>query len=383
MISSNNLGTDLAADDRAVEGAPGPLVDVTIVHLGHFDPTYSRNRIMAKALRRAGATVLTVSDRRPFARRTPHLARLLRGRRPDAFLVGFPGQGDVPLARLAGLRQRTPVLFDAFVSLYESAVEDRDLYAPRSLQARRFAVEDRLACSLAHRVIVDTDAHLGYFAERVAANRERLRRVWVGADDDVMRPGAPPTEDAFRVFVYGSFLPLHGFEYVVRAAEALESMGADVQIDLVGSGQTEAHVRRLATDLSVGNLRFLGRRSYEELPALIAASHVCLGIFGTSAKAARVIPNKVYDALAVGRAVITADTPAAREALTHDKDAWLCAPGDPDALAAAILRLRSDDAARTRIAEEGHRLFLQRFSIDALSRDLSEIVCDVLNRHGA
>src|SRR5262249_10912622 len=160
-----------------------------------------------------------------------------------AFLVGFPGQSDVPLARLAGLRQRTPVLFDAFVSLYETAVEDRELYAPRTLRARRFAVEDRLACSVAHRVIVDTDAHLAYFAERLGAEGGRWRRFWGGADEDVMRPGAPPADDAFRVFVYGSFLPLHGFEYVVRAAAVLERMGTDVRIDLVGSGQTEARVR--------------------------------------------------------------------------------------------------------------------------------------------
>jgi glycosyltransferase involved in cell wall biosynthesis len=112
----------------------------------------------------------------------------------------------------------------------------------------------------------------------------------------------------------------------------------------------------------------------------MAASDVCLGIFGTSPKAQRVIPNKVFDALAVGRPVLTADTPAVREVLTHGETAWLCPPGDPAALAEALLALRSEEGTRRRLAERGHELFVQRFSIDALARDLGAIVAEVLDR---
>jgi glycosyltransferase involved in cell wall biosynthesis len=131
-------------------------------------------------------------------------------------------------------------------------------------------------------------------------------------------------------------------------------------------------------ELRVKSVRFLGRRSYEQLPTEMAASHVCLGIFGTSPKAQRVIPNKVFDALAVARPVITGDTRAVREVLTHGENAWLCPPGDPEALAEAVLALRSDAAARLQLAHRGHELFRQRFSIDALSRDVATIVLEVL-----
>ncbi len=383
MDSSNNRGTVLPTDERTAGRALGPLAGVTIAHVGHFDPDYSRNRIMAKALRRAGATVLTVSDRRPFARRTPPLARALLRSRPDALLVGFPGHADVLLARLIATRWRVPVLFDAFVSLYETEVEDRGLIAPGSPRALRYATEDRLACRLAHRVILDTDTHLRYFEEHFSVPRKRLRRVWVGADDDVMRPGPPSDDSDFRVFVYGSFVPLHGLEHVVRAAAVLERRRDVVRIDVVGSGQTEAEVRRLASELGTRSVTFLGRQPYDELPALMARSHLCLGVFGTSGKAERVIPNKVFDALAVARTVVTADTPAAREVLTHGENAWLCPPGDPEALAESILALRSSDSTRRRIAEAGHRLFTQRFSIEALSHDVAAVVLDALNRHDA
>jgi glycosyltransferase involved in cell wall biosynthesis len=171
---------------------------------------------------------------------------------------------------------------------------------------------------------------------------------------------------------------LHGLEHVVRAAHLIEAEHDDIRIEIVGAGDTESAVRRLASDLDVRSVQFSGRRPYAELPALMAASHVCLGIFGTSGKAQRVIPNKVFDALAAERAVITADTPAAREALTHSVTAWLCPPGDPQALADSILALRSSPSTRTEIARRGHELFEREFCIDAIAADLTSVVLDVL-----
>ena len=185
--------------------------------------------------------------------------------------------------------------------------------------------------------------------------RERFRRVWVGADDELVHPQPPPTNERLRVFMYASFIPLHGLEYVVQAAALLETADADVEFDIIGTGLTERAVRELAEQLRVRSVRFHEPRPYQTLVQAMAASDVCLGIFGTSPKTARVIPNKVYDALAAARPVITADTTAAREALTHRDTAWLCRPGDAEALADAITQLHHDVALRTEMAQRGHR----------------------------
>ena len=79
-------------------------------------------------------------------------------------------------------------------------------------------------------------------------------------------------------------------------------------------------------------------------PSEIQAAGCALGIFGTGAKAARVIPNKAFQAIACATPLITADTPAARELLTDGHDALLVPPGDPEALAAAVRRLAADRA---------------------------------------
>ena len=136
--------------------------------------------------------------------------------------------------------------------------------------------------------------------------------------------------------------------------------------------------QKLAADLHVENVHFLGRRPYDELPSLMADAHVCLGIFGTSAKAQRVVPNKVFDGLATARPVLTADTTGVREVLVHGDNAYLCPPGDPETLAGAITTLKFDEELRNRIARRGHRLFCERFSIAALSRDAAVVMLDAI-----
>ena len=63
-----------------------------------------------------------------------------------------------------------------------------------------------------------------------------------------------------------------------------------------------------------------------------------------AAKAAMVVPNKVYQAAAAGRPLVTRDGPALREVLEPGAHCLVCPPGDPDALAAAVARLLDDPA---------------------------------------
>jgi glycosyltransferase involved in cell wall biosynthesis len=353
-----------------------PLSGLRVVHFGHLDPHYSRNRIVAKALTRAGAEVSTVTDARSYGRRTPALVRDAWRERADLILVGFPGHADVATAWLVAQPRRVPVLVDPFVSLQES-VEDRGRVRRGSTRWRRLGLEDRIAVRLADRVLVDTCAHGEHFARDHGADPAKLRRLWVGADTDVMRPRAARPHARFRVFVYATFIPLHGLDHVVHAAALLEDNGEDVEIDVVGDGEGAAHVRALADRLRVRSVRFLGRQPYDTLPMLMAESDLCLGIFGTSPKARRVIPNKVFDALACARPVITADTPAMRELLRPEEEVWLCRPGDPAAIAESIVALREDDELRRMIASRGHARFESLASLDALAVQLAEIVAEI------
>lgn len=351
------------------------LVGLRVCYFGHYDPRYSRNRIIMKALRRAGATVVEAHDSSNGIARYRSLVKMAMQIRFDLMVVGFMGHTDVPLARAICSWKRRPLIFDAFISLYDSAVWDRKLVSARSLRARKLYCVDRLACQLADIVLLDTETHIDYFTGTFGVSRAKFRRLWVGADDEYMFPRSDvPLAKDFTVFFYGSFIPLHGVEYIIQAASLLESAGEAVNFILAGSGQTFPEARRLAEELRLNTVRFVGRVPYEDLPRLMCASHVCLGIFGTTPKAQRVIPNKVFDGVAVARPVITADTRAIREIFTHGQNIYLCPRGSGEALAEAILTLKRDPVLRERVGTGGYELFKAHFSIDAISRELRTIL---------
>src|SRR6201999_1086001 len=114
----------------------------------------------------------------------------------------------------------------------------------------------------------------------------------------------------------------------------------DIEVTMVGSGQ-EYEAARVA---AAGNeqVRWRDLVAPDELRRLVAASDVCLGIFGTGAKARRVVPNKIYQGAAAGCAIVTSDTAPQRRVLGDA--AVLVPPGDPEALADALLRLAADRA---------------------------------------
>jgi glycosyltransferase involved in cell wall biosynthesis len=370
-------------DQPPIAPAAKPLGGVTVGHFGHFDPGYARNRILAKALRRAGASVLEISDRRRFLARTPRLVRAGWAANPDVILVGFPAHSDVATAKLLSLRRRVPVVFDPLVSLWETNVLDRQTVSPRGLTQYRCRLTDRVACSLADAILLDTNAHIAWFRTAFGIPEGKLHRIWVGADDEIMTPcRASRADDRFTVFFYGSFIPLHGIEHILGAAGRLQVQGPEIRFVLCGSGQTLPAMRRLAASQKLVNVDFLDGRPLPELRRLICDSDVCLGIFGNSSKARSVIPNKVFDALACARPVITGDTLAAHESFTHRKDVWLCRAGDAAALADAITTLKSDPGVRSRIAAAGHELFKRRFSLDAIAGDVARVILDVLHGPG-
>jgi glycosyltransferase involved in cell wall biosynthesis len=165
---------------------------------------------------------------------------------------------------------------------------------------------------------------------------------------------------------------LHGIETIVEAA--MRSDPARHRWTLFGTGQEAPRIRRLLEQRPVRNIEWIDWVPYERLQEQIAAADMCLGIFGTSGKAERVIPNKAFQIVAAGRPLVTRDSPAIRELVPDGAPGIRLVPaGNADALLAAIDDLASRDE---RIPSE----LAERFSTDEIGTQLVRLLRDSTRR---
>jgi len=295
---------------------------------------------------------------------------------PDhAFLcVGYIGHVDMFPARLLGWFRRKPVVFDAFFSLYDTVVDDRGLYPKGSLRARLLRLVDRWSSKLADLVLLDTRAQVDYFCREFKLPRSKFLAIPLGTDEEHFYPRDwPPEDGGLEVISYSSYIPLHGID-VQLAAAALLREERDIRFTFVGKGQLYPEMRARAEEQGLDNVRFIEWVSHGELVELIARADACLGVFGRTEKAARVIPYKAYEALAMRKPLITGDSPAARELLVDGEHVLLSPMGDAQALARTIRKLRDEPELRKSVAEKGHELFLACCTSEKMARAiLSEL----------
>lgn len=290
------------------------------------------------------------------------LFRLLIAPTPDLYLVSYPGWFDVPIVKLIAWVRRRPLVFDIFISLYDTAITDRGLAGSNSSVARLSRTADRLSMRLSDRVIADCPAHARFLADLGNLSPRRFGVVYIGADESVFHPTADEENDeSDLILFYGSFVPLQGVEWIVRAAALLEDRGYRFRI--IGRGQETEAVLRLANDSDALNVEFIDPVPKENLRGELARADLCLGIFGTSPKATRVIPHKVFEGIACGRPVLTGESEAIRDVFAEGEVAT-CRVGDAGSLASQIERLMENELDRTHLAARARARFERDFSRD-------------------
>ncbi len=287
----------------------------------------------------------------------------------DLVIVSFPGQIDIFLAKALTFFSRKPLIFDPFMSFYDTFVFDKKIVKRKSLLAKFLYLIDKCSCQIADLILLDTKEHIKYFSKMFHINKNKFCRIFVGADEDIFYPRTleKRKREEFVVLFYGKFIPLQGIEYIIKAAKLLEKQ-AEIRFKIIGFGQLSKKIKDLSRRLNVQNVTFIDWVEYQDLPKHIAEASICLGIFGKTEKAKRVIPNKAFQALAMKKPLITGDSPAAREALINEETAILSRMGNSEAIVKSILLLKKNRQLRERISENGYHLYKREFTSEAIGK---------------
>ncbi len=313
---------------------------------GRFDPDYSRNGIIRNILKNSG---YTLTDFRPAVSALGNLEfRFTKTKRPDAVWVPAFRQRDFNAARRYADRENIPIIFDPLISAWDKAVYERQKFLQDDRRAKKLLEKEQSMFSRADLLLADTPPHAGFFIETLSASPKTVHVVPVGAEEKLFSEQPHGNVQQVEVLFYGSFISLQGPEVITEAARLVP----EVQWTMLGNGPLFETCRNRGRD--TGNLRFEQWLPYDALAPRIGRASLLLGIFGTSLKAARVIPNKVYQTLACGRPVITRYSEAYPEELMNSPDCGITfiPPGDPEALAEAV---RMSTLSQVPLAQRCHR----------------------------
>jgi glycosyltransferase involved in cell wall biosynthesis len=348
-------------------------------------PDYPSNVISMRMLRKNFPTRVLVSAFQSYYMRTISVALRLPFymRATDIFYVGWMGQQLTPLIRLFS---RKPIIFDSAPSLYDSFI-DRGFTRKESIVAKFLFWLDRFAYRQSYAVIMGDFGTIENFSDVFGIPRTKFRRFPICANNEIFYPreskSTQKSNKKFIVEFVGEMAPQHGVSHIIRAAKLLEGNG-NIIFRIAGAGQCLEEARRVYNAIHPSNVTFVPRRiSQEHLLQWRSEADLCLGLFGDTPKARRSLSNKLYEALAMQKAFLTAGPPIAfgvAKHFTDGKELFWALPANPKSLAEKILWLYNNQKVCVRVAGEGHKVYQQICSEDKIEQRIVAIINEIVQK---
>ena len=305
-----------------------------VIYISTYIPNYTRTESLLDLIEKSEITVAKTLVGNSKLKYLSAIYSLIKYRKTcDLVFVAFRGHEILPFIKLF---TRKPIIFDSFVSVYDTLCLDRQTFRPESLVGKFLKWYDRFLCKISDVVLVDTETHKNYFEKEFEAHN--VEYIYVGCNKDLFKPLEVEKDSSeFLVLWYGYANPLQGVDVILRSAKLLEEKRVFFRL----VGPIRKKYSRLIMDLQLKNAEFVDFIPYEKLPVEINKSDVCLGgHFSDRSKAARVIAGKTFQFIACGKPTIVGDNPANRELFKDNRSIKFVKMNDPHDLANKILEVK-------------------------------------------
>lgn len=213
--------------------------------------------------------------------------------------------------------------------------------------------------------LVDVFARFGVAAEAIAnfvdPDAVRFRRR------ETLRP----------VFLANrNFQSLYNVPCVLRAFAVIQQRIPESRLIVIGDGPERARVHETARDLALRNVEFVGPVKPSEMGRWYDAADMYL-----NASDIDNMPNSIIESFACGLPVVSSRAGGIPYVLEHERNGLLVDCGDHEALAAAALRLLTDDVLTQRLIAEGLRDVEQRYTWEAVGDQWAALYRRMVGAH--
>ncbi len=237
---------------------------------------------------------------------------------------------------------------------------------------------ERFLYRSADQVMVNSPGYVEHVSSRGA---QRVELIPNGADPEMFNPldmgsqfrASNHLQNRFVVLYAGAHGISNDLEVVLEAAVLL-ARRLDIHFVLLGDGKEKANLQARARELGVRNVTFLPPVPKSEMGAALAGADACVAILKPLDEYKTTYPNKVFDYMAAGRPVILAIDGVIREVVEAAGCGLFCQPGDPQALAEAVLKLAANRDAALQMGLAGRAYLEQHFSRQVMAEKLEKLL---------
>jgi glycosyltransferase involved in cell wall biosynthesis len=271
---------------------------------------------------------------------------------------------------------RKPILLDYLIGITDVNEDRKVLSSGPLLNLYRWLDWFNITCMVS---MTDTKAHREFYRRLLKTKTDKMYVVPVGVREPLLDlPGPANLCSQIVVQYFGLYTPFHGVDVILKAAKLLQDT-PEIRFEFIGIGQTQLDAVKLALAISLPNVNFISK--YLDLPAYLTAiskSDILLGVFGEVEKTNYVVPIKVYEGMAAGRPVITAQSSAIAEFFTPGEHLVTVPPNNPEQLAAAIRALSASPQERERLGRAGRQRILEAFLPQHIGKQIQEITLNLV-----
>ena len=275
----------------------------------------------------------------------------------------FQGLSALVVARL----KRVPLVFEVRDLWPDFAVEMGVLRNRLLIAGARWL--ERFLYRQARLLVVNSPAYVVHIAAKGVPESD-IAFVPNGVDVAMFDPAADGAHIRRQLGLEGKVVALYAGAHgqandlttLLEAAQRIQAQGrGEVAFVLVGDGREKPNLIACARELGLTNVHFVDAQPKARMPEFLAAADVCVAILQNIPMFTTTYPNKVFDYMAAGRPVVLAIDGVIRQVVEEGGAGVFVPPGDPAALAEAVLRLASDPEGCARMGASGRRYVEQHF----------------------
>ena len=341
---------------------------------GRLDENYSRNRIVGDLFSQLG---WEISIYKPKISRFGFVSAYFnRLEMPDIVWLPCFRHTDIPSASFWARKWEVPLVIDPLISAYEKDVFERAKWGKDSWQAQRRLKWEQNLFAKADIVVGDTLKHLDFYEEILHVERKKLFHLYVGSEEKLFFPKPQiKRHNKYEVLFYGSFLELHGIEIIVEAARLCQD--TNIRWTLLGDGSLRKKIERQIGFLK--NISIEPWIPYEYLPDRLAKADILLGIFGNTTLTTLVIPNKVFQSMALAKPIITGISAAYPDKMLKSNIIGWVNLANPEEILEIVKQWTKEPQNLIERGKQTRDLFNELFSYNNLKVLLEKILHGALN----